>query len=253
MTDPLDDLLAQMPSPDASESEIESFMAKVMATPGGPELIKDFARKITAGGSLDTMLKEEKAQLEALSLKSPDRFIFRIELTGTNPLIWRRLSLPVDASYFHLHCALQDAFGWQDSRLHHFEVWEDGQHELTFSLSGDDDYCEVGNHIADLFRENVTGFRYLYQNWLHRIVIEDVVPAGEKETSTDFTPHLHDGSGHGPPENCDGLPGFKKFLNGTHPLCQNYTPEVLEEFLSGTPDLSKISFRQASDVLRKKR
>ncbi|MDB4265483.1 plasmid pRiA4b ORF-3 family protein, partial [bacterium] len=197
MTDPLDDLLQNMPLEDASEAEIEAFMEKVMATPGGADLIKDFASKITEGGSLDTMLKEEEARLESLTLKSPARFIFRVELSGTSPLISRRLSLPADASYFHLHCALQDAFGWQDSQPHQFQVWEDGQLEVSFSLGDEeeareDDYCEIENRIVDLFQENVFEFRYLYRKWLHRVVIEDFVPAGEKGSSSDLTPHLHD-------------------------------------------------------------
>ncbi|MDB4438593.1 hypothetical protein N9195_03295, partial [bacterium] len=86
MTDPLDDLLAKMPDPDASEAEIEAFMQKVMTTPGGAELIHSFAEKITAGGSLDTMLKEEEEEVERKALKSPARFIFRIELLDTKPL-----------------------------------------------------------------------------------------------------------------------------------------------------------------------
>lgn len=249
MTDPLDDLLANMPSPDASEAEIETFMEKVMATPGGAELINDFAQKITAGGSLDTMLKEEEAQLESLTLKSPARFIFRIELTGTRPLIFRRLSLPADAVYLHLHCAIQDAFGWQDSQSHRFEVWEEGQCELTFSLTGDDDYCEIENRIADLFLENVTEFIYLYHDWRHRIVVEEFVPSGEKGTSSGLAPHLHDGSGHAPPEDCGGPSGFQVFLKGDHPLCQNYTAEVLQQFSEGQPDFEKVTFRDPSKFL----
>jgi hypothetical protein len=257
MTDPLDDLLHNMPAEGASEAEIEAFMEKVMTTPGGADLISDFAQKITDGGALDTMLKEEEDELETLTLKSPARFIFRVELLGTTPPIWRRLSLPADCSYLHLHRAIQDAFGWQDTHDHRIEVWEDGNLELIFSPDEDDDrthYCEVQNRLMDLFLENVSEFQYLYDsasNWRHRIVIEDFVQAGEKETSAEFSPHLHNGAGHGPPEDCGGLSGFQKFLKGDHPSCKDYEPEVLEEFRSGNPDFSKITFRDPASVRRK--
>jgi len=249
MTDPLDELLQNMPADGASEAEIEAFMEKVMATPGGAELIQDFAQKITAGGSLDTMLKEEEAELESLTLKSPARFIFRIELIGTKPLVWRRLSLPADCAYLHLHGAIQDAFGWQNAQPHCFQVWEDGELELTFSSQNNDkDYCEIENRIVDLFQENVSEFRYLYDpksDWSHRVVIEDFCPAGRNGTSEDLRPKAHDGEGHGPPEACGGVEGFQQFLEGDHPLCKDYEVDVLAEFRSGKPDLSKISFREA--------
>ena len=256
MTDPLDDLLHDMPAEGAGEAEIAAFMEKVMAIPGGPDLIRDFAEKITAGGSLDTMIREEEAELESLTLESPARFIFRIELLDTKPLVWRRLSLPADCAYLHLHCAIQDSFGWEDSHLHRFEVWEDGHRELTFSLGSEDgednDYCEVENRIADLFRENVSEFLYLYDfgdNWRHRVVVEEFVPAGTKGTSKDFTAHLHEGEGHAPPEDCGGIPGFHDFLAGHHPLCKVYDPEVLEQFRTGKPDLSRVTFRDPASAL----
>ena len=254
MTDPLDDLLHNMPADGASEAEIEAFMEKVMSTPGGAELINDFAQKITSGGSLDTMIKEEEAELERLSLKSPARFIFRIELIGTKPLIWRRLSLPADCSYLHLHCAIQDAFGWQDSHPHRCEVWEDGTHELSFSSSDDDGhYCEVENRIVDLLSENISEFLYLYDfkaDWRHRIVIEDFVPAGEKGTSKEVMPKLHDGEGHAPPEACGGVTDFHEFLKGEHPLCKDYESEVLEEFRGGQPDFVNVTFRAPNSFPR---
>lgn len=257
MTDPLDDLLQNMPAEGSSEAEIEAFMEKVMSTPGGPELIQDFAQKITDGGSLDTMLKEEEAKLEGFTLESPARFIFRIELLGTKPLVWRRLSLPADCAYLHLHCAIQDAFGWQDTHDHRVEVWEDGNLELTFSPDENEDsghYCEVQNKIADLFRENISEFLYFYDSdddWRHRIVIEEFTSAGEKGSSIGLTPHLHDGAGHCPPENCGGIHGYEDFLKGDHPLCKEYEPDVLEEFRNGKPDLSKVTFRDPASVLRK--
>ena len=57
----LDDLLDSMPDENAPEEEVNAFVEQVLSTPGGGELIRDFAGKITEGGILDTMLKEEEA------------------------------------------------------------------------------------------------------------------------------------------------------------------------------------------------
>ncbi len=257
----LDDLLDSMPDENAPEEEVNAFVEQVLSTPGGGELIRDFAGKITEGGILDTMLKEEEAELENLKLKSPARLIFRVELPRTQPLVWRRFSLPADCAYFHLHCAIQDSFGWQNSHLHRFEIWEDGRREITFSLgcenkSLEDNYCEIENEILDLFRENVLEFIYLYDfedNWRHRVIIEDFVQAGIRGTSKKTIAHLHGGEGHGPPEGSGGAPGFAEFLEGEHPICERFEASVLEEFRTGQPDFSKITFRDPADVLRRKK
>jgi len=256
MTEALDDLLQNMPGDDATEAEIEAFMGIVMATPGGAELIRGFAGQITEGGALDSMIKEEEAKLDEFALKSPARFIFRIEILGTKPLVWRRFSLPTDCAYFHLHCAIQDSLGWQDVHRHRFEVWEEGHCELVFSSDeeAENDCCEIENRIVDLFNENVTEFIYLYDfgdEWRHRIVIEELAQAGTKGTIPGMTPHLHDGQGHGPPEDCGGIAGFQNFLKGDHLLCENYEPEILEELRTGKPDFSKVTFRDPAIVLRK--
>jgi hypothetical protein len=254
--EPLEELLNKMPDESAGEEEIAAYMNQFMATAGGPDMLKTFADQITAGGSLDAMLQEEESRYP--KLQSPARLIFLIELTGTEPLVWRRVSLPADASFFDLHCTLQDAFGWQDSHAHLFEIWEGGQLELTFSPdtgeeADENDYCEVGNRIIDLFNEGITEFQYLYdldKEWRHRIVVVDVAEAGEKGTSKEFTAQLHDGAGHGPPEDCEGVGGFQKFLKGEHQLCENYEPDILEKFREGKPDLSSITFREPATVLR---
>lgn len=199
MADSLDDLLAEMPLPEASEGEISAFMERVMSAPGGAELVRGFAEKITAGGTLDVMLKEKEREEEKRSLKSPVRFILRIELMGTSPLVWRRLSLPADCAYFHLGKAIQAAFEWEGVRGDRFEVWEDGELELSFgSAESGGEYCHIENHLMDLFQENVSEFRYfcgLEGEKGHRVVIEDFVPAGVKGTCDSLTPHFHAGEG----------------------------------------------------------
>jgi len=46
----------------------------------------------------------------------------KIALNLIKPAIWRRLSVPGNASLGWLHAALQLAMGWTNSHLHQFEV-----------------------------------------------------------------------------------------------------------------------------------
>lgn len=46
----------------------------------------------------------------------------RAVLRSISPLIWRRLLVRGDTSVARLHQILQIAFGWQDMRLHRFEI-----------------------------------------------------------------------------------------------------------------------------------
>lgn len=245
----LDDWFEEMPDAGASEEEIEAFMTRVMKEPGGLEMIQKIAGQLTAG------LESEPVGVPGnLTLKSPARFVFRVELLGTKPRVWRRLSLPADCAFFHLHGAIQDAFGWEDCHLHRFEVWEEGRLEVKIGPGEEEEeYDEVETRIMDLFREDVGEFLYRYDfgdDWEHRVVVEDFVGAGIKETSTDLSPKLHAGEGQTPPEDCGGVPGFTQFLQGNHPFCDKCDEERMEEFRRGKSDLSKVVFRDVSELWR---
>jgi hypothetical protein len=47
---------------------------------------------------------------------------FRIELLGIQPLIWRRIQVPGEYTFWDLYVAIQSAFAWNDSHLHEFKV-----------------------------------------------------------------------------------------------------------------------------------
>ena len=47
---------------------------------------------------------------------------FLIEIQGISPRIWRRIQVPANYNFWDLHVAIQDALGWWDYHLHHFEI-----------------------------------------------------------------------------------------------------------------------------------
>jgi len=248
--DPLEDLLTNMPGDDASEEEIAEFMNKFMGTAGGEDMIRTFANQITEGGELDQMLaEEEKAASLYKPPASPVRLLIYIELIGAPVDTWRRLSVPNDAAFVDLHQAIQDAFGWEEQHFHEFQLREDGKVEITFSndpakREEESDYCEVQNRVIEIYQSGVAEFHYLYGPWEHLVRIETMLPPADSATPDDLRPLLHDGLGHGPPEKCGNMKGYREFLRGRHPLCEEYEDEVLEAFREGVPELSKVKFRK---------
>lgn len=51
----------------------------------------------------------------------PSLLTLTIELRGSKPRIWRRLSLPGDLTLDVVHSLFQSAMGWSDSHLHRFQ------------------------------------------------------------------------------------------------------------------------------------
>ena len=74
---------------------------------------------------------------------------FKIELLEVTPIIWRRIEVPAEYSFWDLHVAIQDSMGWTDSHLHAFELSgsngtrmeggipdPDGMTEVALSMEG---------------------------------------------------------------------------------------------------------------------
>ena len=52
---------------------------------------------------------------------------FLVVLSGTDPLVWRRLQVLLTYSFWDLHVAIQDSMGWLDYHLHEFRVFENSR------------------------------------------------------------------------------------------------------------------------------
>ena len=65
---------------------------------------------------------------------------FLIVLTGTDPLVWRRIQVPERYSFWDLHVAIQDAMGWLDYHLHEFRLLDAKEkHVVSIGIPTDDD------------------------------------------------------------------------------------------------------------------
>ncbi len=153
--------------------------------------------------------------------RKPDALQFLVVLLGTAPLIWRRILIADDASFWDLHVAIQDAMGWEDTHLHEFRVYNPESGEPSRLGIPDPDGIDESPctpdwdvPLSDYFgweslSEGATA-HYLYDfgdSWRHLVTLEDVLPRGSAKY-----PRCVAGARACPPEDCGGVHGLAEFL-----------------------------------------
>lgn len=144
---------------------------------------------------------------------------FKIKLQQTHPLVWRRIQISDLCSFWDLHVAIQDAMGWLDYHLHHFEMnhsIQEGKHYM--GIPDDDGFEDVLNTLPGWeYRVKdylVINKQFIYEydygdSWIHLIEFEGEFP---KQENTKY-PICLDGERACPPEDVGGIPGYEHFLD----------------------------------------
>ncbi len=155
-----------------------------------------------------------------------DVFQLLIVLPNTDPLVWRRVQVPAEYSFWDLHVAIQDAMGWKDCHLHEFELFNSKSGQVTRIGIPDDEMpderpCLPGWKVPvnRYLTEGSSPVRYRYDfgdDWEHTLEFEALLPAGRGRY-----PKCVAGSGACPPEDVGGPDAYKEFLrtiqNPRHP------------------------------------
>ena len=169
---------------------------------------------------------------------------FLIVLTGTDPLVWRRLRVPERYSFWDLHVAIQDAMGWLDYHLHEFRLLDRTKHQVvSIGIPTDDDLEDrpvVPGWDVPLSRYferrgwQAPPAMYAYDfgdDWEHVLVHEGMESAGGSLTY----PRCVSGARRCPPEDCGGVHGYAEFLQA---IADRRHPEhrSMLEWVGGTYD-----------------
>src|SRR5450432_3472904 len=90
-----------------------------------------------------------------------------VKLEGSNPIIWRRIQLRKDISFFELHHILQITMGWKNAHLHEFNCdgYRIGEIIKEFNMEGfgTDEVTDSKNvSIKDIIQKTDEPFRYTY-------------------------------------------------------------------------------------------
>ncbi len=160
-----------------------------------------------------------KKRSESTSKKKFENvYQFKITLKGIKPPIWRRIQVPENYSFWDLHVAVQDAMGWTDTHLHHFEIVNPA-HGRREEIGLPDEEGILDNEvltgwkqkIAEYFTPNNAKADYLYDygdNWEHTIKLEKILP---RQKGIKY-PTCIEGARACPPEDCGGKWGYEEFL-----------------------------------------
>ncbi len=186
-------------------------------------------------------------------------FVFHVHLEEIAPLIWRRFEIRAEGTFWHLHCAIQDAFGWKDMHLHEFQ-FPSGDAEARIGIPGADEFDPGEALLAsweiplkDWFVAAPAHCTYQYDfgdDWYHAVTLEARRPAEPKMRY----PRCTAGERSCPPEDAGGPGGYERFLKAMadpeHPDHQMY-----RDWIGGTwnPELfapELIAFSRPSSRLR---
>jgi Plasmid pRiA4b ORF-3-like protein len=144
------------------------------------------------------------------------RLELRVELVGSAPPIWRRLSLPGETTLDRVHDILQAAFGWTNSHLHSFSLTEHRYAPSPIVTQDDLDEGDTGTlesavRLDQLVVDPGDTFWYTYDfgdDWEHRAIVESV---SELEAGDD-APRCVAGERVGPPEDSGGIHSYEWLL-----------------------------------------
>ena len=137
----------------------------------------------------------------------------RIELQNIEPVIWRRVDLPVCSSLATLHDVIQATFLWENAHLFEFRIGE----KVYGQPPPHDDFFDRRVHRATslrlraLLERGISLFLYIYDfgdDWRHDVLIEQTFTG---EADVDY-PRFVDGKRAAPPEDVGGAPGFFEFV-----------------------------------------
>ena len=140
----------------------------------------------------------------------PSLLTLIIELRGSKPRIWRRLSLPGDLTLDVVHTLFQAAMGWTDSHLHRFQPGLGQGYNQPYFVTefddeeGDEGTREDGVRLDQVLRAPGDRLTYLYDfgdGWEHRVTLESFDPL----TPDDREPVCLGGARACPPEDVGGI------------------------------------------------
>lgn len=147
----------------------------------------------------------DRMEYQATDHRVPQMLRMRIEVNGTEPLVWREILIPENATFADLHCTIQIVFGWRSAHLHEFRcgltignIYELNEEPISNSRALDERLVTL-DQVHYLF----PCFQYVYDfgdSWKHLVKVGDKIPRGDRPVR----PVLIDGSGGSIVENSGG-------------------------------------------------
>ncbi|NTF23509.1 helix-turn-helix domain-containing protein [Agrobacterium rubi] len=149
----------------------------------------------------------------AADFDHPHMLRLRIEVDGTDPLVWREILIPENATFADLHSAIQISFGWKWAHLHAFHcgVLIGDTEELNSGASSDTRALDEHTITLQSIDHSSRVFHYIYDfgdRWVHTIKIGGRVPRADLPAR----PVLVDGAFGSMIEDSGSYEGFNRLV-----------------------------------------
>ena len=187
----------------------------------------------------------------------PRALQFKVVLADCQPMVWRRILVPANATMWGLHVAIQDAMGWWDYHLHQF-LLGDTRNGRTIGIPSGNDFIEIEPGwqvpVAEVFSS--PGIRVAYEydfgdGWLHMVELEKILTTGPAIRK----PRCLAGESACPPEDCGGPPGYADLLEAlgdpSHPEHQTMREWAPKDFDPTSFRPSEVFFDDPEERLRR--
>lgn len=254
-------LAQEAPEPEASEEQQLAFIRKLDEQ--NPGLVDELMSKMSPenGPAHAINLEEEEGNTSGPQVyqqpQSKERFVFRVDLQGMKPPLWRRLSLPKDATFFDLHRAIQAAFGWSGYHLHAFSTAGKPRQRLVIDWEGEaaDHYGwtrklrETETRLSDIFEGSIKMMNYCYDfgdNWDFSVKLEKEIVSEEKDVEP-F--QILKGNGGSLIEDCGGIWGLQEIIAGTHEYLDEFDKELVKGLQVGVFDPALVFARSVKEEM----
>lgn len=179
----------------------------------------------------------------------PKTLQLKIQLLGSEPLIWRTFKVTDDYRMDRFHQVIQIVMGWSNSHLHEFRVKSRVIGMLDDFNMGDfqevEDETKVRIRDFDLKQKDT--FHYLYDfgdSWEHIISVEDI------STEELLNPLCLEGEKACPPDDCGGVWGYADLLeilkDKKHPEYEDYKEWLPKGFKPHVFPLKAVNAELAS-------
>jgi hypothetical protein len=155
-----------------------------------------------------------------LQRKKFQYYRFEVCLAGAKPKIFRVFSLPIEASFFDLHTAIQLACGWSDSHNYLFQnedgdsvarpcppFCEEAAENDTNNNTPTDTALKLNKYFHHWEKQKCFYLYDLHDQWLHTITLERFFTEDRE-----FVRELLDGARSFPLENCGGIRGYEELV-----------------------------------------
>jgi hypothetical protein len=143
---------------------------------------------------------------------SQKMYQLKVSLSGSQPEIWRRLTVAGDIQLSELHEILQAVMPWSNCHLHRFQVGETGYGPVMEEMGDEMDTEDENEFRLDEVAPSVKD-RIIYEydfgdGWEHVLTVEAIGALPEDYAG----PRCTAGKNACPPDDCGGIGGYYESL-----------------------------------------